>query len=109
MFDSLDKFDSKKSYMLKDIESLIIGSNKEEFSNKNEYIKISDIPKEKELDIQDLINENIELNKNQKNTIINCFKNKFSLIKGPPGTGKSTVLTALTYHLNKLKKQFIKF
>ena len=104
MLDGLDKFDSKKSYMLKDIESLIIGSNKEEFSNKNEYIKISDIPKEKELDIQDLINENIELNKNQKNTIINCFKNKFSLIKGPPGTGKSTVLTALTYHLNRLKK-----
>ena len=66
MLDGLDKFDSKKSYMLKDIESLIIGSNKEEFSNKNEYIKISDIPKEKELDIQDLINENIELNKNQK-------------------------------------------
>ena len=109
MLEGLDNFDSKKSsLMCKDIESLIIGSNIEKFSNKNEYIKISEIPKEKELDIQDFKNENIELNKCQKNAIINCLKNKFSLIKGPPGTGKSTVLAVLAYHLNNLKKKIHK-
>jgi len=105
MLEGLGYFDSKKTYMSKDIESLIIGSNKEKFSNKNEYINESDIPREKELDIQDLVNESIELNENQKNAIMKCFKYKFSLIKGPPGTGKSTVLAALTYHLNQLKKK----
>ena len=41
-----------------------------------------------------------------KNAINNCFKHKLTLIRGPPGTGKSTVLSVLAFHLLKLKKSF---
>ena len=49
-------------------------------------------------------NENSILNKSQENSIKNCFKNKLTLIRGPPGTGKTKVLSAIAYHLLKLKK-----
>ncbi len=90
--------------MLKDIQLLIIGKEikegKDEISNKNNYLEQSQIPKK--LNIPDL--ENIKLNKSQEEAIQNCFKNKLTLIKGPPGTGKSTVLAILAYHLVKMKK-----
>lgn len=38
----------------------------------------------------------------QKDAIINSAKNKFSIINGPPGTGKTTVVTCLLYILNIL-------
>ena len=97
----LEKFKSKKiSYMNKDIEALILGVFPEKFTNKNEYIKASEIPNK--LNILEL--GHLRLNKSQEKAIVNCFNYKLTLIKGPPGTGKSTVLSILTYHLIKLKK-----
>ena len=97
----LEKFKSKKiSYMNKDIEALILGVFPEKFTNKNEYIKASEIPNK--LNILEL--GHLRLNKSQERAIFNCFNYKLTLIKGPPGTGKSTVLSILTYHLIKLKK-----
>lgn len=74
--------------------------DREEFSNKNTYLAINEIPKN--LDIKEF--GNIKLNESQKKAINNCFKNKLTLIKGPPGTGKSTVLVVLAYHLLRLRK-----
>ena len=101
MKNGLAKFKSKKLfYMNKDIEALILGVFPEKFSNKNEYIKANEIPTK--LNILQL--SHLRLNKSQEKAIFNCFNNKLTLIKGPPGTGKSTVLSILAYHLIKLKR-----
>ena len=105
ILDGLNNFKQKDSDLfLKDIQLLIIGKeikeNKDEFSNINTYLKNVDIPKN--LNIKEF--ENVKLNESQKEAISNCFKNKLTLIKGPPGTGKSTVLAILAYHLVKLRK-----
>ena len=99
MKNGLAKFQSKKSYMNKDIEEIILGRFSDKFSNKNEYIKEKEIPTK--LNILEL--GSLRLNESQEKAIFNCFKNKLTLIKGPPGTGKSTVLSILAYHLIKLK------
>ena len=101
----LDIFKQKKfESFSKDIQLLIIGKEikegKEDISNKNTYLENAEIPKK--LNIKEF--ENIKLNKSQEEAIRNCFKNKLTLIKGPPGTGKSTVLSMLAYHLVKMKK-----
>ena len=104
MGEGLHKFNNNKnktSYINEDIKNIILGKMPENFSNKNEYIKENEIPSK--LNILEL--EKIRLNKSQENAIINCFKNKLSLIKGPPGTGKSTVLSILAFHLIKLKQK----
>ena len=44
-----------------------------------------------------------KLNKSQENAILKCLKNKFTMIKGPPGTGKTYLCSVLIYHLLKLK------
>ena len=105
ILDGLNNFKQKDSDLfLKDIQLLIIGKEikegKDELSNQNTYLYGKDIPKN--LDIKEL--ENVKLNESQKQAINNCFKNKLTLIKGPPGTGKSTVLAILAYHLVKLRK-----
>ena len=105
MLDGLGQFKQKNLDLFdKNIQLLIIGKEikegKEELSNVNNYIPSSQIPSK--LNISEL--ENIKLNKSQENAIRNCFKNKLTLIKGPPGTGKSTVLVILAYHLVKLRK-----
>ena len=99
MLDGLKTFKDKNK-INKDLEALILGVLPEKFSNKNEYIKLNEIPTK--LNILDL--EFFRLNKSQENAIFNCFTHKLTLIKGPPGTGKSTVLSILAYHLIKLKK-----
>ena len=101
MKNGLTKFQSNKNYMNKDIEQLILGKFSDKFSNKNEYIKENEIPTK--LNILEL--ESLRLNKSQEEAIFNCFKNKLTLIKGPPGTGKSTVLSILAYHLITLKSK----
>ena len=104
MKEGLRKFNNNKnktSYINDDIKNLILGTIPENFSNKNEYINQNEIPSK--LNILEL--EKIRLNKSQEDAIIKCFKNKLSLIKGPPGTGKSTVLSILAFHLIKLKKK----
>jgi hypothetical protein len=106
MLAGLEKFKSKnESKINKDLEALILGVLPEKFSNKNEYIKLNEIPTK--LNILDL--EFFRLNKSQEKAIFNCFMHKLTLIKGPPGTGKSTVLSILAYHLIKLKKENHKF
>ena len=118
IIDGLDEFNQKKSNLFnKNIQLLILGKEvkeekeekeekgeieeKDHFSNENEYIDKSDIPTR--LNIHEF--ENVKLNPSQEAAIRNCFKNKFTIIKGPPGTGKSTVLSILAYHLIKLKKK----
>ena len=104
MKEGLHKFNNNKnktSYINEDIKNLILGTIPENFSNANEYINHNEIPSK--LNILEL--EKIRLNKSQEDAIIKCFKNKLSLIKGPPGTGKSTVLSILAFHLIKLKKK----
>ena len=104
MLIGLDNFNESKSNLMdENIESLILGDIKDNFSNVNEYFKNVKIPKK--LNILDL---DIILNPSQTLSIINCFKYKLNLIKGPPGTGKSTVLTVLAYHLVQLKKSIHK-
>ncbi len=100
MLKGLDEFNESKSHLMdENIESLILGLLKDNLSNINEYFKNVEIPTK--LNILEL---NIRLNPSQIFSIKNCFKYKFNLIKGPPGTGKSTVLTVLAYHLVQLKK-----
>ena len=104
ILNGLDNFKQKDSDLFsKDIQLLIIGKEikegKDELSNANNYLDTSKIPKK--IDVPEL---DIKLNKSQEEAINNCFKNKLTLIKGPPGTGKSTVLAILAYHLIKLKK-----
>ena len=106
IMDGLDKFNKKNSNLFnKDIQLLILGKEgkeeKNHFSNENEYLDKSNIPTR--LNIHEF--ENIKLNPSQESAIRNCFKNKFTIIKGPPGTGKSTVLSILAYHLINLKKK----
>ena len=105
VIDNLQKL-KKEHYSLldKNILSLIIGKQikdgKEEISNENKLIDYSKLPLR--LDISNM--ENIKLNQSQKNAFYNCYKNKLTLIKGPPGTGKTTVLAYLTYHIDKILK-----
>ena len=105
IIDGLESLKMKNSNLFdKNILSLIIGKEikegKGELSNKNEYLDQKLLPKR--LNISKL--ENIELNQSQEKAIKNCFMHKLTLIKGPPGTGKSTVLAFLAYHLLKLRK-----
>ena len=107
MMTGLEKLKSNDSRLFdKNILLLIIGKEIEEeqekISNENTYLEQSLLPKK--LNVSKL--ENIELNQSQENAIKNCFKHKLTLIKGPPGTGKSTVLSVLAFHLLKLKKSF---
>ena len=100
--DNSDLFD-------KNILDLIIGiepdedktkGKKDQFNNENEYLDKNNLPRR--LYIQKF--DNKQLNKNQEDAIKNCFKNKLTLIRGPPGTGKTKVLSALAFHLIKLRK-----
>ena len=105
MVEGLEKLKRKDSLLLnKNILLLIIGKKikeeKEQISNINQYLDKTLL--HTKLRISKL--ENINLNKSQENAIRNCFKHKLTLIKGPPGTGKSTVLLYLAFHLLQLRK-----
>ena len=101
MLKGLQEFE-KSNKMDNELECIILG--KSGFSNKNEYFKSSDIPKD--FSIKEL--PNLILNKCQKEAITKCYLYKYNLIQGPPGSGKSTVLMALTYNFLKSKKQIHK-
>ena len=105
MINGLEELKPKNSLLFnRNILLLILGKeikdDKEQISNLNEYLDQSHIPKK--LNIPFL--PNIELNESQEKAMKNCFKHKLTLIKGIPGTGKSTVLSFLGYHLAKLRK-----
>ena len=105
MINGLEELKPKNSSLLnRNILLLILGKeikeDKEKISNLNEYLDKSHIPKKLTIPLL----PNIQLNKSQENAMFNCFKHKLTLIKGIPGTGKSTVLSFLAYHLLRLKK-----
>ena len=107
MITGLEELKPKDAKLLdKNILSLIIGKEikegKEEISNENAYLDKSILPKK--LNVSKL--EDIQLNPSQERAIRKSFEHKLTLIKGPPGTGKSTVLSVLAFHLLKLKKSF---
>lgn len=86
MLNGLEEFNKSKSNLMnEDIESLIIGLQKDNISNINEYFKNVEIPTK--FNILDL---HVRLNPSQEKSIKNCFKYKLNIIKGPPGTGKTT-------------------
>ena len=105
MINGLEELKPKNASLFnKNILLLILGKEikdgKENLSNINEYLDNSRLPKKSNIPFL----PEIKLNKSQENAIINCFKHKLTLIKGIPGTGKSTVLSFLAYHLLKLRK-----
>ena len=107
MINGLENLQDKDNLFNNNILNLIIASENEEkdknkilISNNNEYLNKSDLPQR----VNIANNENSILNKSQENSIKNCFKNKLTLIRGPPGTGKTKVLSTIAYHLLKLKK-----
>ena len=103
MLAGVEDFEPKKSNKMDiNIEKIIIGYT-DELSNKNDYIRFLDIPKD--LDIPEFRDKNIYLNNSQKNAILVALQHKLSIIRGPPGTGKTTVLVTIVYQLNNLKKK----
>lgn len=70
-----------------DIEEYRIKQNIQDFYR--EYYKYQDADKK-------------GFNVEQENAIVNSIKNKFSIINGPPGTGKTSVATCILYVLNVL-------
>ena len=46
----------------------------------------------------------IEYNEDQRNAIVNCFENNFSIITGGPGTGKTTILRAIVELYRQINK-----
>ena len=110
MIKGLEELKKENSNLFnKDILDLIIANNKDEeneedknykSSNENKFSDKSRLPKN--LNIEKL--ENNILNKSQENAIKNCFNNKLTLIRGPPGTGKTKVLSMIAYHLIQLYK-----
>ena len=105
MLNGLDNFYETKSHLMdENIESLILGLEKDNISNINEYFKNVQLPRR--LNIINL--ENIILNQSQDLAIRICFKYKLTVIRGPPGTGKSTVLVHLTYQSVQYKKSIHK-
>jgi exodeoxyribonuclease V alpha subunit len=70
-----------------DIEEYRIKQNIQDFYRK--YHKYQDVDKK-------------GFNVEQENAIVNSIKNKFSIVNGPPGTGKTSVATCILYLLNVL-------
>ena len=84
-------------YIDQDILNIILGKINNNFSNDNSLINENEIPNDLN------IPNHPKLNESQKNAILKCLKNKFTMIKGPPGTGKTYLCSVLIYHLLKLK------
>ena len=108
IIDGLEKLKMENLNLFdKNILELIIGNeNKEEKDNKNKYLNENDYLNKSKLPQKLNIAkfENSELNKSQEEAIRNCFKNKLTLIRGPPGTGKTKVLATIAFHLLELKR-----
>lgn len=47
-------------------------------------------------------NKHLKLAELQKKAIINCCRNRCSIITGPPGSGKTTIIDAICYSLKKM-------
>ncbi len=47
------------------------------------------------------LSEAIELNEQQKDTVLSAFKNKLTVVTGPPGTGKSQVVASIVINAAK--------
>ena len=52
-----------------------------------------------------LSNDTFSLEPEQKKSVINSIKNKFSIITGPPGTGKTEILKCINFVLYELYKK----
>ncbi len=83
-------------YIDSDILNIILGKVDKNFSNENSVIDKNKIPND--LNIPD----QPKLNQIQENVLLKCLKNKFTMIKGPPGTGKTYLCSVLIYHLLNL-------
>ena len=108
IIDGLERLKKETSNLFDtNILELIIGAenkeekdNKNKFKNENDYLNKSKLPSK--LNIAKF--ENSTLNKSQEEAIRNCFKNKLTLIRGPPGTGKTKVLSTIAFHLLDVKR-----
>lgn len=47
------------------------------------------------------LSEALELNDQQRETVLSAFKNKFTVVTGPPGTGKSQVVASIVINAAK--------
>ena len=107
MINGLNNFENFDIFNENIIKIIIASENEEEenkdknnkFSNENDYLDKSKLPKILNID---KFGDN-QVNKSQENAIKNCFKNKLTLIKGPPGTGKTKVLATLAYYLYNMR------
>ena len=107
MINGLIEFENHDLFNESIIKLIIASENEEEnkdkknkFSNENDYLDKSELPKLLNID---KFGDN-QVNKSQENAIKNCFNNKLTLIKGPPGTGKTKVLATLAYYLYDKRK-----
>ena len=89
-------YDEPDFYIDLDILDIILGKIDKNFSNENTVIDVNKIPNDLN------IPEYPKLNQSQEKALLKCLRNKFTMIKGPPGTGKTYLCSVLIYHLLNL-------
>ena len=99
ILEGLDRFKKYDNLCDENIVSLILANNKN-VSNENTYIQKEKIPKDLNIHLED--GYNLILNNEQTEAVQNCLRNKLTLVPAPPGTGKTTLVSALAYILEKL-------
>jgi hypothetical protein len=75
-------------------------ANNKNSANENTYIQKETIPKDLNIHLVDVYK--LILNNEQTEAVRNFFKKKLTLVPAPPGTEKTTLVSALAYFLEKL-------